>query len=415
MEIIGIDEKSTKLLAVEIYNRLVDSEKPEADDFAKFIGIPKETIDSIKGRVIPAIPSEALKQFVEFNEYTALGMLREDLYHRGRTIVISNNTTDEVEQEISLAYKNGNIYKNTLEINYEKDKSIHNTSLVASLGLVIKNAFIEGGTVFLMFRMPFDKEDQIVEFDVAVEKISSIARLSTSQTHFLWRLLVGIVEDFIKIGDRNFNENGIYVSDGKIKVVSSKYDTKKILESLKKLYEATDDGMKPIFSNTLLYSAIIPLNESFRQKEYIVPAMLIYGKAGDGKSAIAKLCIVKGYGNRFLDKTEQDVATLASMRENFSRTNLPLLIEEISEKAMEKHVGYLKSALTGTGSASRGRKTGGNLTWHTRTIPVYTSNEGISIDSGMNRRLFKMHSYSSVNKNVSVWKNIYNEIPDGFM
>ena len=415
MEIIGIDEKTSKTLAYEIFCRLMDSEKPEAEDYAKAMGIPQETIDTIKHKEIPSVPAEALKPYTEFNTYTALGVLRQDLYYKGRTIVISNNTTDEIEQEISLEYKSGNIYKNILEINYEKDKTIHNTSLVASLGLVIKNAFVEGGTVYLIFRMPFDKEDQMVEFDIAVEKISSIARLSTSQTHFLWRLLVGVVEDFLKIGDRNFNENGIYISDGKIKVVSTQYDTRKVLENLKKLYEATDEGMKPIFSNTFLYSAMIPLNEPFRQKEYIVPALLIYGKAGDGKSAIAKLCIVKGYGNRFLDKTEQDVATLASMRENFSRTNLPLLIEEISEKAMEKHVGYLKSALTGTGSASRGRKTGGNITWHTRTIPVYTSNEGISIDSGMNRRLFKMHSFSSVNKNVSVWKNIYNEIPDGFM
>ena len=416
MEITGLTEKEFKAYSVEIYKRLLDSEKDsEADKFAEYCGFTKEQIQAYKSSETPHSPSKPLDAFTDFNKYTALGKLREELYHYGRTIVISTNTVGDLEQEISLEYKLGNIYKNINEIDYSKDKSSNNTALIASLGLVIKNAYTENGVVYLIYRMPFDKEDQIVEFDIAVEKISAIARLSTSQTHFLWRLLVGIVKEFIEIGDRNLSENGIYVIEGKVRVISEKFDTKKVLEDLKALYEVTDEGMKPIFSNTLLYSAIIPLNESFRQKEYLFPALLIYGKAGDGKSAIAKLCIVKGYGNRFLDKTEQDVATLASMRENFSRTNLPLLIEEISEKAMEKHVGYLKSALTGTGSASRGRKSGGNMTWHTRTIPVYTSNEGISIDSGMNRRLFKMHSFSSVNKNVSIWKNIYNSIPDGFM
>lgn len=414
MNIIGIPENIGIDLKFYVFRRLLDSDKPEAEAYARESGIPESEIQKALDVKTPATPTSLINS-KEFDEYTALGKLRANVYWNGRSIVISNNKTEEYEEEVSLEYKQGNIYKRVYRLTYNNEES-DTTTLIASLGLIIKNAYIESGKPYLVYLMPFDKQDNIVDFDTAIDRIGSTARLNTGQMHFLWRLMVGISNDFIQLGERNFKENGIYISSDKVKVVfSDSIDPKDTLEKLKKLYEETDEGMKPILSNCLLYSSFIPLNEAFRNKDYIVPALLIHGKAGDGKSSIARFCTVRGYGNRFLDKTEQDVVTAASMRENFSVTNLPILIDEISEKTMRSHLGYLKSALSGTGSASRGRKSGGNIYWHSRTIPIYTSNESISIDSGMNRRLFKMHSLSTGSRNISKWIEIRNSIPEGFL
>lgn len=402
-----------ELYSLEILQRLVDSDKAdEAYEFAKEKGL-EAIFEEDRRRTTPVEICEYLKGFSAFDEFTALGKLREELYHQGRSIEVSRHNTKDKEEIIYYEYKKGNLYERKEIVDLSKEEESTQIKLMSSLELIIKNAFHEGNSVYLVYKMPF-KDEATEEFDIAIEKISNIARLNTSQSHFLWRLLIGISSEFLKLDSRIYTDNGVYVSD-KIKVIAKDLPEKPVLENLIKLYNLTDKGMRNILSNTFLYSMFIPLNEPFRARDYIVPALLIYGRGGDGKSAIVRLCTVKGYGNRFLDKTEQDVATVASMRENFSKTNLPLLIDEISEKAMEKHIGYLKSALTGMGSASRGRITGGNKEWKTRTIPIYTSNEAINIDSGANRRLFKMQSKSIEPKRISNWKDVYNELPDGFM
>jgi hypothetical protein len=84
MEITGLTEKEFKAYSVEIYKRLLDSEKDsEADKFAEYCGFTKEQIQAYKSSETPHSPSKPLDAFTDFNKYTALGNLEKNYITMG--------------------------------------------------------------------------------------------------------------------------------------------------------------------------------------------------------------------------------------------------------------------------------------------------------------------------------------------
>ncbi len=316
-----------------------------------------------------------------------------------------------------LQITNGNFFEKlvteniTPSDNDDDSEPMIKSTLAFAIHLRIKYAYIDGTTTYMCYRVGKDREDSINETSQAIENIKNLYHLSPKDCYNLKLYLDDVLSKFLQF-DKPVDTH-IAVIDDIIHINYAKpLDEKKILDALLDIYNITTQ--KEIMSFLALYVPITPFGVQFRQREMIMYLPLILGKGGAGKSAMVKLMAVNGFDNPDAEKSEDDIWTKASFRENFSKTIMPIMIDEVTQTTMLKIYGSMKNLATGKGTHSRGRPTGGLNEWTITSIPIFTSNENIYIDSGMERRFIKIIANESDN-NIQEWRRAKKNLPNGFL
>ncbi|MEM0142380.1 MAG: hypothetical protein QXL94_00295 [Candidatus Parvarchaeum sp.] len=354
-----------------------------------------------------------LSAFPEFLDETVLGELVENIYYDGKQVLINETKTSQR----FLIYLEGNLYERIIKEEKNDDgeeQEVETDKLISALGMIIRNIYIDGNQTYIQYRLPLDRQDKIEEFSMALDKIKTLAYLSTSETHALWKLLTEIAPSFFKL-NKAIKLEGFSVHDGKIEVtVDPTFNKKEVLEQLVNLYNLSAD--KNAFNFMLLYAPFSLMGYEFRKRNYLVQFVIYYGGGEKGKSILTRKFVVNGLNNEAGDLTEQDIYTLAAFRDHMSSSIYPRFIDEVSMYTMMNYSSHLKAMTTGKGTASRGRRTGGHNQWETLATPFFVSNEYLSDQYAFNRRAFMLIAESEPDKmQPSEWRKVSKKIPDGFL
>lgn len=351
----------------------------------------------------------------DFVDNTPLASLKINTYSDSRVkLGTAVNTKNDVTYttEYYLQIVAGNVYERIVTIMHDGDeeKTQVNTKLKMSIRLRIKYAYADGDTTYIAFRVGRDKKDRIFEVGQAIDTIKGIYHLSPKDCYNLKLYFEDVIPKFMKFDKPA--DTKVSVIDGVIHVnYPYKFDEKKVLEALIKTRKVTTQ--KELMDFLSLYMPITPFNVELRKNDMIMYLPLALGKGGAGKSAMVKLIVVRGFDNPDAERSEDDIYTKASFRNNFSKSIFPIMIDEITQPTMQRIYGSMKNLATGRGTHSRGRIQGGNNEWTLTSIPVFTSNEMIYIDSGMERRFFKIIANEGDN-NIQEWREAKADIPDGY-
>lgn len=384
--------------------------------------IPEDQVKKIwDNEVFPKLVLEEAptteNKFINFIEKTPLATLKIKTYSDYELYL---GTTENEKKEVFyttnyyLRVVNGNFFDKYV-VSFTDEDGIHeetSTKLRMAINLRINYAYREGDSVYVSYNVGknmTEGKERINEINQVVDVIRSIYHLSPKDCYYLRLYLDSVVPDFLKFDRPSHNisiENDIIHIDYPIN-----FDEKKALEGLIKVYDVT--VQKELMSFLSLYAPILPFNEELRKREMKMYLPLIMGQSGGGKSSMVKFIIVKGFDNPKAEKSEDDIFTRASFRENFTQSSMPIMIDEITEQTMFKLYGAMKNLATGRGTHSRGRPQGGLNEWKLKSIPIFTTNENIYIDSGMETRFFKLIS-NDVEGDIQKWREAKKEVPVGY-
>lgn len=369
----------------------------------------------------PYLKYADMEGFEEFDAKTPLATLKIQTYSNYEySIGISTNTDkngNPMETEQFLMVSNGNLYEKTVTIvESERGSSeVIHSKIRAKINLRIFYTYYDGDSVYVAYRVGRDRKTRIEELNIAITTIKGLYNLSARDGYLLKLYLEEVSKEFLKY-DKPV-DSALSIINGEISVtvpteLTNEANEKATLEALFNLYNITTQ--KQSFNLLALYSPILPLNMELRKRDCIVHIPMLIGKAGAGKSALAKLFVVNGFNNPEADRTEDNIYTKASFRELFSRNTLPIMIDEITAPVLTRIAGSIKSLATGSGKHSRGRIGGGLNEWQMLSIPVFTSNEMIYIDAGIERRLIKVIADDTKDNNIALWREYKAKVVDGF-
>ncbi len=376
----------------------------------------------LKHEVMPVLAlqdfqiTEEEADFSTFINKTPLASLKIETYGDYRLFLGSaTNTKKDVAYitDYYLQIVDGKFYDRTVnrfETEDGEDETI-NSKLRFAIKLRIIYAYTDGDTVYVAYRIGRDKKDRISEISQAIDTIKALYHLSPKDCYNIKVYFDDVLPKFLTF-DKPSDARIAVINDKIVVNYPEPFDEKATLEALINVYKVTTQ--KELMSFLMLYAPITPFNVQLRQKETIMYLPLILGKGGAGKSAMVKTVIVKGFANPDAEKSEDDIFTKASFRENFSKSIFPIMIDEITQPTMQRIYGSMKNLATGKGTHSRGRPTGGLNEWTLSAIPFFTSNETIYIDSGMERRFFKLIANDTDN-NIQEWRKAKEKLPDGFL
>jgi hypothetical protein len=369
--------------------------------------IPKLAMDS------PEYEGFSFKNFVV---NTPLATLKISCYSDWEKVMgISTNTKDGIDYTVRYLIKviDGRFYESILTVFEDKNGEQHemvNTKLKFVIHLRIKYAYMDGKQTMVVYRIGRDKEDRIEEITKAVNTIKDIYHLSPKDAYHLMQYFDDVIPDFLKFDKPEDSHIAVIYDTIKVNYPVA-FNEKEVLEALIHTYNIT--SQKEIMSVLSLYIPITVFSVQLRKADMIMPLPIILGKGGMGKSAMVKLIVVTGFGIPENEKSEDDIFTKASFRETFSKGIFPILIDEITQQTMLRIYGSMKTLSTGRGSHSRGRPSGGLNEWVVTSVPVFTSNEMIYIDSGMERRFLKLIA-NDIDNNIQEWRKAKEKIPEGY-
>lgn len=347
----------------------------------------------------------------EFIENTPLATLKISTYADYRLYLGTGVKTQKgelISTDYYLQIVSGNIYE---RYEFEGDESSSvSTKLKFAINFRMKYAYMDGDTKYIAYRIGKDRKDRIEEESQAIDTIRSLYHLAPKDLYNLKQYLDEIIPEFLKYDKPT--DTRIAIIDGVIHV-NSPYDfnEKEVLQALIDTRKVTTQ--KELMDFLSLYVPITPFNVELRKNELIMYFPLAMGKGGTGKSAMVKLITVKGFDNPDAEKSEDNIYTKASFRGEFSKSIFPIMIDEITQTTMMRIYGSMKNLATGSGKHSRGRPQGGLNEWTLTSIPIFTSNEMIYIDSGMERRFFKIIADNADN-NIQEWRGAKANIPNGY-
>lgn len=421
-----IDNQNTALMKF-IGSRLI----LENIDEEHYLSIMKELFSTLeseyrslfKNEVLPKIGLqdynvETIMQndFEAFIAATPLASLKITTYSDYRLLIgnavnTKKGITYSIEYYIQVV--NGNLYDRIITTFEDDDgeQNLINSKLKLSIKLRIRYAYSDGDTTYIAYRIGNDKKDRINEVSQAIETLRSLYHLSPKDCYALKLYFDDILPKFLQYDKP---------SDARVSVVDNilhinypiQFNEKEALEALINMYKITTQ--KELMNFLMLYVPITPLNVELRKRDFIMYLPLALGKGGAGKSAMVKTIVVNGFDNPDAEKSEDDIFTKASFRENFSKSIFPIMVDEITQTTMERIYGSMKNLATGKGTHSRGRPAGGLNEWTLSSIPVFTANESIYIDSGLERRFFKLIA-NDVDDNVQEWRKAKEKLPAGYL
>ena len=396
-------------------------------DEQTYLSIMKESFPDIENdyktfyrhEVIPRLSLrdfESDVDFTSFIEATPLATLKINTFSDYRlSIGTEVNTKKDVTylNEYFIQVVDGKFYDRIVTTFESEDgeSTQINTKLKLSIRLRVKYAYNDGDTTYIAYRIGKDKKDRINEISQTIDTIKSLYHLSAKDCYAIKLYFDDVIPKYLKFDKPT--DARISMVDGIVHInYPIVFDEKKALQALIDMYKVTTQ--KELMNFLMLYTPITPLNVQLRQKEMIMYLPLALGKGGAGKSSMVKTIVVKGFDNPDAEKSEDDIFTKASFRENFSKSIFPIMIDEITQPTMQRIYGSMKNLATGKGTHSRGRPIGGLNEWTLTSIPIFTANETIYIDSGLERRFFKIIANDADN-NIQQWRKAKEHLPDGFL
>ncbi|WP_343577719.1 hypothetical protein, partial [Mycobacterium sp.] len=273
------------------------------------------------------------------------------------------------------------------------------------------NVYLNMNTYYIQYRIGKDRKDRTNTEEDAINDIISEYHL-TNKEAFLLKIYFDECITLLLPFSLKSNEP-FYIKDGIISVnYPINYDIKEELQNITKLYNITTQ--KKIMSLLFNYAPLLLFEKYLKEDDLKIYFPYISGKSEEGKSAMSKFVICNGFDNFSLELSGENLRTLASMRNNLSSTIYPVVINEITQDIFAKIYPALKDLSTGSAIQSRGALGWKNKTWELTSIPIFTSNEEIYIDSGISSRLIVVHPEAGKNDIIS-WYNNKKKINNGFL